>query len=194
MLCTAVITQISKTYIPIFWISIKFWIFRHLFSQSRNFDFWCSKTQTFENSRQPFSGTLNFIYFLYLLVAFYFGILHSRSIWMCADFRPEIAWHDVTKTPFLKSFWTDFAEIVFEDAKLMLNEVLYFWHRYMSSFLSYWESSLGGCYTLPQPMAALKTKMITTHLRAFFWCEIKTYMSISTRLLPRVELISTLFF
>ena len=43
--------------------------------------------------------------FVFFLVAFYFNILHSRNIWMLADFRSKTAWHDVTKPHFLKNVW-----------------------------------------------------------------------------------------
>ena len=117
------VTHSSITYIPVFRISIKIWFFWHLLLKTRTFDFRASKTQNFENTRWPFCRALNFT-LLCLLVAFYFKIIHSRSIWMLANFRPEIACHDVTKTPFSKKkLLNGFADILLEDVKLMLNKV-----------------------------------------------------------------------
>ena len=48
------------------------------------------------------------------------------------------------KRHFLKNVSADFAEILGECAKLMLHNVLHVLRRYLHSFLSYRESSLGG--------------------------------------------------
>ena len=77
---------------------------------------------------------MGYVSLLKVLIAEF--ILNPRVVFLKAIFFPDlihkdwtlyqpwkIAWRDFNKTPFLKKLWADFAEILLEDAKLILNKV-----------------------------------------------------------------------
>ena len=109
--------------IPIFWKSVKIGFLRYLFLKNRNFDIWESIIKSFENPRYPFCRACNLTSFgvccLHFTLKAY--ILEAFECWPIFDPKSR----DMTslKRHFLKNFWTDFAEILFEDTKLMLNKV-----------------------------------------------------------------------
>ena len=110
-----------------------FLIFGH-FLKSRNFDFGGSETAIFENPRQPFCRTYNLTSFgaCWLRFTLKSYILEAFECWPIFDPKSR----DLTslKRHFLTNLSTDFAELLFEYAKLMLNKVPYVSRRYLPRF------------------------------------------------------------
>ena len=111
----------SIVYIP-FFISSTFWILLV-------FVLWKIEILIFKGQKPEISKIRDgrlvervMSHLLVFLIAFYLKILRSRSLSKLAVFRPKIAWHNVTKTPFFENFSIGF-KLLFQNAKLMLNKV-----------------------------------------------------------------------
>ena len=80
----------------------------HFFVKNRNFDFWGSKARNFENPRWPFCRACNVASFGICWLRFTLKSYIPEAFESWPFFRPKIAWHDVTKTPFSWKFLDEF--------------------------------------------------------------------------------------
>ena len=111
------------------------------FWKNRNSDFWVQKQKN-ENPRQPFNRTCNLASCGVYCLRFTLKSCITDAFESCTFIDPKS--RDTTSLKCIFLITMDFAEILFHNAKLMLNQVQQVSHRHLPSFLNYWERSLGG--------------------------------------------------